>query len=149
MPQQSRVEDQASTARMSLHNCSAAAYVNALCTTACRFCAERNLLNAWIQKAQRQNVPRHQIVHWIRRKAGPELVVWRQLADGTLGRSVPCLICKSVLEVFDLRVTCVVGQGSWFRGRLTDQGAPASKLTAAQKQQMQGKRRSRDRAAAA
>ena len=43
----------------------------------------RNLLNAWVLKASRQNVPRHQVVHWIRRKAGAELTVWR------VGRTVP------------------------------------------------------------
>jgi hypothetical protein len=109
-------------------------------SSTCRCCAERNLLNAWILKAQRQNVPRHQVVHWVRRKAGPELTVWRQLADGSLGRSVPCLICKEILEVFGLRVCCIVEPGRWFRGRLTDQGAPVAKLTSGQKQLLQGKK---------
>lgn len=98
-----------------------------------RCCAERNLLNAWVLKANRQNVPRHQVVHWVRRKAGAELTIWRQLADGTLGASVPCCWCKAFLEVFDLRVRCVVSKGEWFEGRLTEQGAPAVKLTSGQR----------------
>lgn len=83
-------------------------------------------------------------MRWIRRKAGSELIVGRKLADGSLGCSVPCLICKAVLDVFELRVTCVVEPGAWFRGKLTDEGAPTAKLTAAQKQLVQGKRSRKD-----
>ncbi|KAF8057634.1 TOP6B [Scenedesmus sp. PABB004] len=95
-------------------------------------CAERNLLNAWIAKARRANVPRHQVVHWVRRKAGTEITVWRHLADGSLGCSVPCVVCKGVLALFDLRVTCLVGPGEWFSGRLTDKDAPRAKPTSRQ-----------------
>lgn len=113
--------------------------------TCCRCCAERKLLNAWVLKANRQNVPRHQIVHWVRRKAGADLTVWRQRADGTLGCSVPCLLCKSFLDVFDLRVTCVVSPGEWFHGRLSDQGAPVSKLTSGQQRKVsKGNREDRE-----
>lgn len=107
----------------------------------CRCCAERNLLNAWVLKASRQNVARHQVVHWIRRKAGAELTVWRELADGTLGASVPCCWCKAFLDVFDLRVRCVVSPGEWFSGRLTDQGAPVAKLTSGQRRMVDRERR--------
>lgn len=84
-------------------------------------------------KAYKHNVPRHQVVHWVRRKAGSNLTVWRQLANGNLGCSVPCVLCKGALSVFDLRVTCLVKSGEWFRGKLTDQDAPAAKMTSGQR----------------
>lgn len=90
-------------------------------------------MNAWIAKASKAGVPRHQVVHWIRRKAGTEITIWRQLADGSLGCSVPCVVCAGVLAHFDLRVTCMVGSGEWYSGRLTDPGAPEVKPTSGQR----------------
>jgi hypothetical protein len=109
-----------------------------LCYTAvcCRCCAERNLLNEWVTKARRQNVPKHQVVHWVRRKAGADLTVWRHLSDGTLAISVPCLRCKVFLDTFDIRVTCLVGPNEWFSGRLSDEDAPVAKLTTGQRRQL-------------
>lgn len=107
---------------------------------ASRCCAERNLLSSWVIKAQKQNVPRHQVICWVRRKAGGQLTVWRQLADGTLGVSVPCIVCRNVLAAFDLRVKCMVAPGEWFRGYLTDKDAPQAKLTSAQERMMGGRK---------
>lgn len=93
-------------------------------------------------KANRQNVPRHQIIHWVRRKAGSQLIVLRRRQDGSLGCSVPCHKCKAVLDLFDLRVGCVVdngGQAEWYSGRLTDPGAPEPKLTRGQLKQLSRK----------
>lgn len=47
-------------------------------------------------------------------------------------------ICKAQLEAFGLSVCCALTPGVWFKGRLTQQGAPAAKLTYGQKQQLQG-----------
>lgn len=105
----------------------------------CRCCAERNLLNAWVIKAARQNVPKHQVVHWVRRKAGSQLVVLRQRHDGTLGCSVPCHRCKAFLDLFDIRVCCVASSGEFFSGRLSDPGAPESKMTSGQMRNLLGK----------
>ncbi|KAF6252587.1 hypothetical protein COO60DRAFT_515869 [Scenedesmus sp. NREL 46B-D3] len=96
----------------------------------------RNLLHAWVAKATRSGVPRHQVVHWVRRKAGASITVWRHLADGSLGVSVPCVVCKETLAQFDLRVTCMVAPGQWYCGRLTDPGAPPAKATSGQLMRM-------------
>lgn len=93
----------------------------------------RNLLAAWVARASRAGVPRHQVVHWVRRKAGGSITVWRHLADGSLGVSVPCVVCKAALARFDLRVTCMVAPGQWYCGRLTEPGAPTAKATSAQR----------------
>uniref|UniRef100_A0A383WIR3 Uncharacterized protein n=1 Tax=Tetradesmus obliquus TaxID=3088 RepID=A0A383WIR3_TETOB len=99
-------------------------------------CAERNLLAAWVTRASRAGVPRHQVVHWVRRKAGGSITVWRHLADGSLGVSVPCVVCKAALARFDLRVTCMVAPGQWYCGRLTEPGAPRVKPTSGQLMRM-------------
>eukprot|EP00878_Enallax_costatus_P005062 GHUV01005322.1.p1 GENE.GHUV01005322.1~~GHUV01005322.1.p1 ORF type:complete len:144 (+),score=33.03 GHUV01005322.1:159-590(+) len=105
-----------------------------------RCCAERNLLNSWVARAHKQNVPRHQVVRWVRRKAGAQLTVWRQLADGSLGVSVPCVVCRNALQLFDIRVTCMVAPGQWFSGYVTDEDAPAAKLTSAQERMLKGRK---------
>jgi hypothetical protein len=96
----------------------------------------RNLLNAWVARAARAGVPRHQVVHWVRRKAGTSITVWRHLADGSLGVSVPCVVYKEMLAQFDLRVTCMVAPGPWYCGRLTEADAPPAKPTSGQLMRM-------------
>jgi hypothetical protein len=55
------------------------------------------------------------------------------MADGSLGVSVPCVVCRETLAQFDLRVTCMVAPGQWYCGRLTDPDAPPAKATSAQR----------------
>lgn len=95
-------------------------------------CAERRLLNHWISRAKKKGVPGHRMVHWIRRKMGPDIVTWRLKSDGSNGCSVPCVYCKQAIIKFDLRVTCCVEGDKWFCGFLTDVDAPPSKLTSGQ-----------------
>lgn len=72
------------------------------------------------------------------------MVVWRSRKDGTLGCSIPCVMCRKKLIEFGIQVHVVVQDGksgmdgksgrdaSWFHGRLTDADAPASKPTSGQ-----------------
>jgi hypothetical protein len=82
------------------------------------------------------------VVNWVRRKIGPDIVVWRMLGNGELGCSTPCVLCARELARFDLRVHCLVANGAqedpsaWFSGRLTDAGAPTCKMTSRQKLQI-------------
>ncbi len=64
------------------------------------------------------------------------MVVWRTMADGSLGNATPCIFCARELERFDLRVHCVAdceGRPAWFSGRMSDADAPPCKLTTRQK----------------
>lgn len=117
-----------------------------------RCCAERRLLASWVQHARRHGVPSHKVVPWVRRKLGPTVVVLRFRGDGSLGCSVPCVLCQRELTRFDLSVCCFVGQDGadgepcWYRGRLTDEGAPTPVLTAGQRRTLNldpGPRRTR------
>ena len=112
--------------------------------------------------ARRHGVPQHKVVPWVRRKLGPSVVVVRFRGDGSLGCSVPCVLCQRELTRFDLKVHCFLGgststpgggDGSggcqaggseaggdgdgggprWFCGRMSDVGAPTPVLTAGQR----------------
>ncbi len=74
----------------------------------------------------------------MRRKAGPDMVVWRRLEDGSLGCATPCVLCRKELERFDMRVCCVLDGGLWFRGRMGEEDAPQSKPTLGQKLRLFG-----------
>ena len=98
--------------------------------------------------ARRHGVPAHKVVPWVRRKLGPTVVVLRFRNDGSLGCSVPCVLCQRELTRFDLQVHCFLGAGAsghggtadagngtgqWFSGRLSEPGAPTPVLTAGQR----------------
>jgi hypothetical protein len=62
--------------------------------------------------------------------------VWRCRSDGSLGCATPCLLCRRELLRFDLRVHCPLDNGTWFRGRLDEGGAPPPALTSGQRRQL-------------
>jgi hypothetical protein len=101
-----------------------------------RCCAERNMLSDHIRLAQKRGVSAHSIVSWVRRKYGTKIVIWRELANGQMGCSVPCVICSKWLQRFDLRITCIGPDTKWWTGYVTDPDAPKSKLTSKQSQTM-------------
>lgn len=95
-----------------------------------RCCAERNVLGKWIARAGRNGVPHHRVIAWVRRKSGGDVAITR----GPGRCSVPCILCRRVLEKFDMRVTCILEDGRCFAGHLQD--APPSKLTSRQTREM-------------
>ncbi|KAL6753702.1 hypothetical protein V8C86DRAFT_1761062, partial [Haematococcus lacustris] len=103
-----------------------------------RCCAERRLLDTWLCQARRHGLRPHQYRAWIRRKAGPDIVVWRQRMDGSLGCAAPCVLCHRELLRFDLRVHCSLPGQLWFSGRLDEEGAPPCKPTTAQRRMLFG-----------
>jgi hypothetical protein len=99
-----------------------------------RCCAERRLLDSWVQRARRQGVPPHKVISWIRRKFGTHISVLRYRSDGSLGCAVPCLFCQKELERYDMRVHCVDASGQWMEARCSEPGAlPKPVLTAGQR----------------
>ena len=88
--------------------------------------------------ARRHGVRPHQYAAWIRRKNGPDVAVWRQLKDGSLGCAVPCVLCQKELLRFDMRVYCSMSGGCWYHGRLDEEGAPPCKPTTGQSRLMFG-----------
>lgn len=93
-------------------------------------------MRAQVQCAIRHGVPHSHRLTWLRRKFGAHMVVWRPLADGSQGCSVPCVMCRKTLLALDVHVhafqTDVHGSDTWFHGRLSDRNAPRSKPTSGQ-----------------
>lgn len=100
-----------------------------------RCCAERLLLDEWVQSARRHGVACHAIISWIKRKSGGEIVVKRFLHDDSPGCSIPCVFCRSEIEKFDLTVVCTVQSGT-FRGKMSETVAPKSVFTGLQKKML-------------
>lgn len=101
-----------------------------------RCCAERNLIASKVREAGRHGVPRSGTVHWIRRKYGKDVSVWRTIRSDDssvrFGCCVPCVACRRTLVAFGFVVHVPTGPDSWYHGRLTDDGAPVSKPTSEQ-----------------
>ncbi|KAK9868923.1 hypothetical protein WJX84_009457 [Apatococcus fuscideae] len=104
---------------------------------AASFAGERRLLEQWVQEARRHGVASHKVVSWVRRKIGPDIIVWRCRSDGSRGCATPCVLCHRQLCKFDLRVHCSLNSQQWFSGRLTDGDAPPPVLTSGQRRQWQ------------
>jgi hypothetical protein len=106
--------------------------VNETCCNSIDCCAERRLIRNWVSKARRHGCKSSLVVSWVRRKAGSHISVWRFLSDGSMGCSMPCILCRIELIRFDLTVHFQCWDGM-YDGKMTADGAPRSKLTSGQK----------------
>lgn len=95
----------------------------------CIRCAERNLLRKLILEASRQGVHSACIARWIHRKYGDFIVV-RELDDGSLGTSLPCVVCRKTLDRLSVQWRAHIGS-KWVRS--TDPDVPESRPTHKQK----------------
>ena len=105
-----------------------------------RCCAERTLFGELMRDASRHGIPPYKRVAWLYRKYGGHLVVWRQLANGTLGCSAPCVLCKREIIRMHWSVHAVDSKIQWFHGRMTDDNAPVAKPTSGQVKYLKFKR---------
>jgi len=93
----------------------------------CHCCAERRLLGLLREQARREGVAPAKFSHWLHRKHGKFTVV-RLRRDGEPGISLPCVICRKVLDRMCVRWKAHIGT-EW----VTDENAPASKPTQKQR----------------
>jgi hypothetical protein len=63
----------------------------------CHCCAERRLLGLLREQARREGVAPAKFSHWLHRKHG-SFTVLRMRRDGEPGISLPCVICRKVLD---------------------------------------------------
>lgn len=89
-----------------------------------------------VQDARRHGVKSHKVVCWVRRKLGSDMIVWRLVEGNKIACASPCIMCQKELLRFDMKVHCLRRDGSWFSGRLSDQGAPEAVLTSGQRRNM-------------
>jgi len=53
-------------------------------------------------QASREGVRSQKFALWVHRKFG-DMVVWRNLADGSPGLSLPCVLCRKALEKLSIQ----------------------------------------------
>lgn len=98
----------------------------------CNCCAERRLIARLQQQAKREGVQPARFAHWAYRKFGV-LKIERVRKDGLPGTSLPCVICRKVLDKLRLPWTAHV-KTHWVRS--TDPDVPKSKPTTKQRLHM-------------
>jgi hypothetical protein len=86
-----------------------------------------------VAEARRRGVQAHKVPGYVRRRLGGGVAILRFRADGSPGCSAPCTLCARELLKYDLKVACLLESGEVFMGRLTDPGAPPSKITGGQR----------------
>jgi hypothetical protein len=96
----------------------------------CQRCAERNLIRELMLEAGRQGVHSWCLARWIHRKYG-DLIVVRKLGNGDMGTSLPCVVCRKVLDRMSIQWRAHIGS-KWVRS--TDPDLPESRPTHRQSQ---------------
>ena len=94
----------------------------------CIRCAERNLIKFLSLEASRQGVHPWCFSRWVHRKYGT-FTVRRVLVNGSLGTSLPCVMCRKSMERLSIQWKAHIGQ-QWVRS--TDEIVPRSRPTTRQ-----------------
>jgi len=74
-------------------------------------------------QASREGVRHDKFATWVHRKHG-NMIVWRNLADGSPGLSLPCVLCRKALERLSIQWRAHLGT-EWH----TNANAPKSRPT--------------------
>jgi hypothetical protein len=74
-------------------------------------------------QASREGVRATKFATWVHRKYGT-MIIWRNLADGSPGLSLPCVICRKALEKYSIQWRAHLGP-NWH----TSSDAPRSQPT--------------------
>ena len=106
--------------------CSTSAGVCVPCNQ--KLCAERRLVEHLKHQAAVAGVQRHSVARWVRRRAGT-LRIERFDASGKSACSLPCILCRRVLDALGLRWIALTRDGQM----VTESDAPQSELTRKQK----------------
>jgi len=85
-----------------------------------------------------KGVANHKIIHWIHKNEGV-LVVERFTADGAPATSLPCVLCKQMLDKYQIKWVAFYDD-RWVKS--TDEVLPPSRPTARQAAQLFNKRKS-------
>lgn len=99
-------------------------------------CAERRHIQKLICIARKKGVPNHKIIPWINKHEG-EIVVERYLKNGDEASSLPCVLCRNILDKFSIKWRAY-HDGHWISS--TDPILPKSIPTSRQNDQVFGRR---------
>jgi hypothetical protein len=95
-------------------------------------CAERRHIKQLIHNARVKGIANHKIILWIHKQA-VELVVERFDANGNVASSLPCLLCKQMLDKYKIKWVAFF-EGRWIKS--TEENVPTSRPTARQAAQL-------------
>jgi hypothetical protein len=95
----------------------------------CQCCAERRMLALLRELSRRRGNAPAQFTAWVHRKFG-ELVITRTRRDGQPGTSLPCVMCRKVLDRLHIPWRAHIDR-IWVSS--TDENVPPSKPTQKQK----------------
>jgi hypothetical protein len=90
-------------------------------------CAERRTVSFLRELSRKHGVQRARFTHWAYRKFG-RLIIERVRKDGEPGTSLPCVICRKVLDRLQIQWTAHIND-TW----VTNYDAPPSKPTTKQR----------------
>lgn len=88
-------------------------------------CAERRLIQRMKHRARTIGIRPAAFSHWFNRKVG-RLIILRIHCSGTLGTSIPCILCRKALEKYCIDWNAHIGD-TWHSNR--DECVPVSKFT--------------------
>jgi len=94
-------------------------------------CAERRLMDLLRHESSKKGIAPSKFSWWVHRKVG-KLVITREKGDGFLGTSIPCILCRKVLDRQMIQWRAHVGD-IWVDSHRDAGSLPASKLTQKQK----------------
>lgn len=100
-------------------------------------CAERRFIEMMRHRAQINGVPPSKFPHWLHMKVG-SLIVVREKSDGNLGTSLPCILCRKVLDRSNIQWSAHIGD-HWVSS--SDDVVPKSKFTNKQRGYFDRRRR--------
>lgn len=104
-------------------------------TNTCRRCAERNFIRQLLRQAYREGVHSACFARWTHRKYR-DIHITRTLFDGSPGISLPCVLCRKILDRFSIQWRAHIGD-TWVRS--TDLDIPKSRPTHRQRLEMKFK----------
>ena len=94
----------------------------------CICCAERKLIKNLKHQCSKKGYRIHKFSSWVKRKYGA-IVIYRKTSYGD-GISLPCVLCRKVIEKYDIKWMAHDGNG-WVHSEKTDV-LPKSKPTSKQ-----------------
>ena len=99
----------------------------------CFCCAERKLIKLLKRIAFKKGVKPHNFSTWVHRVYG-DMNIWRMRKDGILGCSLPCVMCRKVIERCGIQWTAYDGS-TWVHSKKSEY-VPKSQPTNKQRRQM-------------
>ena len=91
----------------------------------CHCCAERRMIRNLLRVSVKKGVAFNNFSRWVHRVHG-DLVVWRPRKDGIMGTSIPCVLCRKMIEKYNIQWTAYNGT-EWVHSNRGD--VPASRPT--------------------